>query len=70
MGVTPVVKYPTWVSVVRTEVSKQGANLNDFSTNSDVVSVAAAVWNDRKNELESMSRSEAETVATQEVDVS
>lgn len=64
-----MVEYSTWVSIVRTEATEQGADLSDFETNSDLISVAAAVWNDRKAELQAASGREAEQIASAEVSV-
>lgn len=64
-----MVDYSTWVSTVRTEAAEQGADLNDFETNSDVVSVAASIWNDRKDELQQATGREAEQIAGDEVNV-
>lgn len=64
-----MVDYSTWVSTVRTEAASQGADLSDFETNSDLISVAAAVWNDRKAELQAGSGRKAEQIAADEVTV-
>lgn len=64
-----MVEYSTWVSIVRTEAASQGADLDEFETNSDVVSVAAAVWRDRKQELQQADGRTAEQIAAQEVSV-
>lgn len=65
-----MVDYSTWVSIVRSEADRKGADLRRFEENSAVVSLAAEVWNDRKAELRSASRSQAETIAEGEVSVS
>lgn len=64
-----MVEYSTWVSIVRDEASRKGADLRQFEENSALVSVAADIWNDRKEELKAASRSEARTVAEGEVTV-
>ena len=64
-----MVDYSQWVSIVRSEAERKGADLTEFEENSAVVSVAAAVWNDRKQELQESSRDEAEAVASAEVNV-
>lgn len=64
-----MVDYSTWVSIVRSEADRQGADLTAFEENSAVVKVAAEVWNDRKGELSSASRTSAERVAGEEVSV-
>lgn len=65
-----MVNYETWVSVVRTEANRQGADLRQFDENSNVVSVAADIWNDRKQELQNATEREARRVAEGEVNVS
>lgn len=64
-----MVDYSTWVSTVRTEAVAQGADLSDFEANSEVVKVAADVWNDRKQEIQSATGQEAERIAADEVTV-
>lgn len=65
-----MVEYSTWVSAVRAEASAQGADLSDFETNSQLISVAADVWNDRNSELQSATGQMAEQIAAEEVSVS
>jgi len=65
-----MVEYNQWVSIVRTEAVSQGAELNDFEENSNVVSVSADIWNARKNEIQKASGREAEGIAAEEVSVS
>lgn len=65
-----MVSYETWVGIVRRVASRKGANLSDFETNSAVVSVAADIWNARKEELKGASTSAAEQIANEEVSVS
>lgn len=64
-----MVSYETWVSIVRSTADRKGANLSDFSTNSDLVSVAASVWRDRKGELQAASEGTAKEIAEGEVTV-
>lgn len=64
-----MVDYSTWVSIVRSEADRKGADLTAFEENSAVVSVAASIWNDRKAELQSASRRTAEEIAGDEVTV-
>jgi len=64
-----MVSYEKWVSIVRAEASVQGADLKDFETNSELVSVAADIWNDRKIDLEQYSPGRARNVANQEIEV-
>ena len=65
-----MVAYSDWVSVCRSEADRQGADMNDFETNSMVVEVAGAVWRDRKDEIESANRSRAKEIARDEISVS
>lgn len=65
----PMVDYSTWVSIVRSTSDRKGADLRQFEENSNVVSLAADVWNDRKAELKSASRTAAEEIADSEVTV-
>lgn len=64
-----MVEYSTWVSIVRTEATAQGADLHDFEKNSELIKVAAAVWNDRKQELQNASGPKAKRIAKAEVSV-
>lgn len=64
-----MVEYSQWVGIVRTEAVSQGADLSDFEENSNVVSVAADIWNDRKAELKAATGREAEQIAADEVTV-
>lgn len=64
-----MVEYSTWVSIVRRTARQKGADLSDFQENSNVVSVAADIWNERKNELKQASEGTAEEIATDEVSV-
>lgn len=64
-----MVQYHEFVRLVRREASRQGADLSDFEENSDVISVAADIWNDRKEELQNASEREAAAVAEEEVTV-
>jgi len=65
-----MVQYSTWVGIVRTEAASQGLDLSDFESNSELVSVAADIWNDRKQELQEAGGREAERIAAAEVSVS
>lgn len=65
-----MVDYETWVGVTRSVAAEKGADLRDFETNSQLVSVAAEVWNDRKQDIEAMSEGQARRLARQEVSVS
>lgn len=65
-----MVAYETWVSIVRSDADRKGANLSDFETNSDLVSVAGAIWRDRKAELKDATEQEARGIADEEITVS
>lgn len=62
-----MVEYSTWVRIVRLAADRKGANLNDFETNSEIVSVAASIWNDEP--VASMTQQEASELADEEVAV-
>lgn len=64
-----MVDYEQWVGIVRSVAGAKGADLSDFDTNSQLVSVAAAVWRDRKPEIQSASQSRARGIADGEVNV-
>lgn len=64
-----MVSYEQWVGIVRDVASRKGADLSDFGTNSDMVSVAAAIWRDRKTEIKQASQSRAKKIADGEVTV-
>lgn len=64
-----MVEYSTWVSTVRSVAGQKGADVSDFDTNSEVIGIAAQIWNDRKAEIEAMSQSQARKLANQEVSV-
>jgi len=63
-----MVDYTVWVGIVRSKAAERGANLNEFSVNSDAVSLAAAIWRDR-DELKTASKRQAERIAEEEVEV-
>lgn len=64
-----MVEYSKWVSIVRSTAERKGADLSDFRMNSDVVSVAADIWNEQKPRLKAASVREAKQVADEEVSV-
>jgi hypothetical protein len=64
-----MVDYSKWISIVRTEAASQGAELSDFEENSNIVSVGAEIWNDRKQELKNATGREAENIAQEEISV-
>lgn len=65
-----MVEYRQWVSVVF-EVSKaKGLNTSKTENNAQVLSVAAEIWQERKNELRNASKSTAKAVADEEVSIS
>lgn len=62
-----MVSYQKWTSIAF-EVSKEkGAQIEDISDGSNVVSVAADIWRDRREELSTSTVSEAKDVARQEI---
>lgn len=64
-----MVAYEQFVKTVREEAESQGADLSDFETNSDLVSVAGSIWRDRKGEIRQASPTEARRIASEEVTV-
>lgn len=62
-----MVAYETWVSIVRLAAERDGANLHDFETNSEIVSVAAELWNEFP--VDDMNQQEASELADSEVTV-
>lgn len=64
-----MVEYETWVGIVREEAAAQGADTSDFDTNSSIVSVAASIWNDRKQEIKNAGGRKAQQIAAAEVSV-
>lgn len=63
-----MVKYTKWVSIVFDVAESQGFD-SSFADNSTAVSLAAEIWNDRKQELRSASVSTAREIAGEEVSV-
>jgi len=63
-----MVDYTTWVGIVRTQAGKEGADLSEFSVNSDAVALAAAVWRDRE-ELKTATKRQAQQIAEQEIQI-
>lgn len=63
-----MVEYDTWIAIVF-EYVKVELNVDiTFNEAQNVTSVAAEVWNDRRDELLRASRSEAMEIARSEVD--
>lgn len=63
-----MVEYEDWISVAF-EVADRKGFASNFDNNQELVSVAADVWRDRKQELRSASRSQAEAIAANEIHV-
>lgn len=64
-----MVKYATWVSVVWDSAKSKGLRNASFEESQDVTAVAADVWNDRKQEIQSASKTAARKIADEEVSV-
>lgn len=64
-----MVEYQNWVSICRKVAGHKGADLNDFKTNGQLVSIAASVWNDRKDEILRASATDAAAIADEEITV-
>jgi len=65
-----MVQYHVWIGAVRAAAKAQGADLRDFEANSNVVSVGADIWNDRKEEIRKANAQEARAIADEEISVS
>jgi len=65
-----MVSYQTWTSLLFEEAKKAGAQYSDISDGAETVEVAAAIWNERKNELKRATTAEARNIARQEITVS
>lgn len=67
-----MVNYTEWFSIVREVAISKGANLEGAGTQSEnqaLAQVAGEIWNDRKAQLESASRSKARSIAEKEISV-
>lgn len=64
-----MVSYQAWTSTVFEVAKADGARIEDISDGSNVVSVAAEVWQDRKEELRTATAAEARDIAQQEIRV-
>lgn len=64
-----MVSYEQWVSIARSVADRKGARLDEFEKNSELISLAADIWNDRKQELQNASKSQAKNVADEEISV-
>ena len=64
-----MVQYHDWVGIVRSTAERKGADLSKFDSNSDVIAVAADIWNDRKTEISPASRTKAQEIADEEVTI-
>lgn len=68
-----MVTYQKWTSICYEVARQKGASLEGPGTQSEnqsLVSVIAEIWNDRKDDLDTATVSEARTIARQEVHVS
>lgn len=65
-----MVSYQAWVSTVFETAKDGGAQFESIDDGGKVIDVAATVWNDRKAELKTATRSEARDIARQEISVS
>jgi hypothetical protein len=67
-----MVSYQTWTSIGHDVAKSKGAVLTGSGTqrtNQELISVLADVWQDRKEELSTATRSEARAIAEEEVNV-
>lgn len=67
LGMIAMVSYQRWTSIAFDVAKQQGADLGTEQTN--VISVAADVWNDRKSELSTATIAEARSIAENEITV-
>lgn len=63
-----MVTYQTWTSVAFTVAESKGMETSQ-ENNADLMSVAAEVWNDRKEELSTSTRSQAKQIAESEINI-
>lgn len=63
-----MVEYSTWVGIVFDVAKSQGFRPS-FQANSEVVELAADIWQDRRTELQRASESQARAVAQAEINV-
>lgn len=63
-----MVEYETWIGLCFQSARSKGFEAT-FQDNASVVSVGAAVWQDRKQELRSASKSTAREIADDEITV-
>lgn len=64
-----MVSYNEWVGIVFDVADSKGAE-NSFEKNASTLSVAAEIWNDRRNEIRPSSESTAIAIAEDEISVS
>lgn len=65
---TGMVKYQEFVGIVF-EVAQEKGFDSSFQENASAVQTAAAIWQDRKQQLRSASKSTAKQIAAEEVEV-
>lgn len=61
-----MVSYQKWTSIVFDVVREKGGSTSEAET---IIEVGSAIWNDRKEELNTATVSEAKNVARQEISV-
>lgn len=64
-----MVSYHSWVSIVFDTAKSKGAKIESTEDSRPVMSTAAEIWNDRKDELDTASESKAKQIATEEITV-
>ena len=68
-----MVSYQKFTSICYDVAREKGANLEGTgtqSTNQELVSIIASIWNDRNPDLSTATVSEAKTIARQEITIS
>lgn len=63
-----MVSYQKWTSIAF-EIAREQGMVSTQETNRDLISVASAVWNDRKPELSTATIAEARLIAREEIHV-
>lgn len=64
-----MVSYQQWTSAAFEACEEQGADTSDQEIAQDIISVAADVWNDHKDEIQGMALEAAKDYALREIAV-
>lgn len=63
-----MVDYATWVGIVSQLAEDAGLSL-DFQTNQEIISTAAKIWNQDKEQIKQMTKVEARNHAELEIEI-